>query len=85
VNDDYCPECGADWEDHDDDGACPEDASDLVAHLNTVEDCAAYRQMLMHWAANAEGKPGLENWPLTVQKLAAAVDDRERALFEVEP
>lgn len=82
---DYCPECGADWGDHGDDWACPENAADLVAHLTTVQDCALFREALMQWAANVEGKPGFEQWPLTVQTLAAAVDARERSLFEVEP
>jgi hypothetical protein len=86
VNDDeYCWECGADWQDHGEDGSCPEDGRDLVAHLTTVEDCAVFRRCLIEWAAAVEGKPGFENWPLTVQTLAAAVDAQERSLFEVEP
>jgi hypothetical protein len=83
--DDYCPECGADWEVHGESWACPEGTSDLVAHLTSVEACADFRTALLLWAGHVEGKPGFENWPLTVQKLAAAVDARERALFEVEP
>ena len=83
--DDYCPECGAGWKAHDEDGACPEDVSELVGHLSSVEDCAIFREVLMEWAVQVEGKPGFEYWPLVVQKLAAAVDARERALFEVAP
>lgn len=85
MNDDYCWECGADWDDHHVDGGCPTDSAGLVAHLDTPAECMAFRHVLMHWAGQVEGKPGFEHWPLVVQKLAAAVDARERTLFEVEP